>query len=626
MENTLPAVAASAGIYLAVKYLDDRFAFSNDIKLAARNLGWQKFLTDKAKTGWNMSMQWYDTLSKVDKNKTCIASIEGTSFTYQEVENLSNRVAHWARAQGLKFGDVIAQMLENRPEYLITWLGFCKAGVAIAFINFNLRKKALMHCISVSKALWLIAGTECAPAVDEVRNELQSLNVRIVFTGSDPMPSFGENFDMAVSKEPTTKLPREIITQPTLLDTFGYVYTSGTTGLPKAAIIKHHKQYAFGALVVNTFLVRSDDRLFTALPLYHSSAGGVGMGPIFLRGATVIVTRKFSASRFFQEANQCNATVIQYIGELCRYLLSAPPSEWDKKHRIRLAFGNGIRPDIWSHFQERFNIPEIGEFYGATEGNLSLVNHCTSPAMRGYCGRMGVLGRMVLGFKVVKFDIEKEEPIRDKNGHCIECAYDEPGELLAPIDYKNPSPTSRFEGYSDKKAGEKKIISNVFKQGDKYFRSGDLVARTKNQYYYFVDRIGDTFRWKGENVSTNEVADHLGEFPGIQDANVYGVQIPGMDGRACMAACVMDSNIDLDKFLDYIKKHLPSYAIPLFFRKIPAPELTSTFKLQKFLLREQGIDPSKVTDPMLWLNPNTKKYEPFGQNEYQQLLLGKAKL
>jgi len=330
---------------------------------------------------------------------------------------------------------------------------------------------------------------------------------------------------------------------------------------------------------------------------------------------------------FFQDCAKHNVTVVQYIGELCRYLLATPASEWDKKHKVRIAIGNGLRPEIWDAFQTRFNIPEIGEFYGATEGNMALLNHCRSKDAQGACGRQGWVYRKIAKNRFARFDVENETVVRGPDGFCQDCDFGEPGELLFPIIDSDPSTT--FAGYEDPKATAKKIIRDAFVKGDKYFMTGDLLSIDTKGFIRFVDRIGDTFRWKGENCSTTEVTEVLSGFPGIQEPNVYGVLIPNnQDGRAPMAAITpVDgnlANIDMVKLVSYLKKQLPPYAVPMFLRIMPQMEVTATMKQTKGTLRTEGIDISKVNDPLYYLDGD--KFVPLTKEMYAKLTTPGARL
>ena len=549
---------------------------------------------------------------------------EKRNYTFVETEKLSNRVARWALDRGLKKDDAVALVMENRPEYVIAWLGLTKVGVRIGLINTNLRQKALTHCVQLAKAKAVIFGAELTDAISEIKDTLDGALLASWAATGEPSSSLGEDLGALLSGFSDDAIPRSARSGVKATDPFGYIYTSGTTGLPKAAVIRHMRMWSFAVAFTNTNDVTEADRIFIALPLYHSSGGAVGVGMGFYTGASIVIRRKFSASRFWEEVSESQSTIIQYIGEVCRYLLAAPATPYDANHKVRVAIGNGLRPDIWETFRLRYRLPVICEFYGATEGNVALLALARNPEDAGACGRMGLIARKLTGYKIIKLDVITEEPLRDKNGNCIECAAGEVGEMLGPI--KPDMPTTAFAGYTDSASSMKKVLSDAFVKGDKFFRTGDLMTRDHRGYYYFVDRLGDTFRWKGENVSTTEVAECMSVFPGIVEANVYGALVPGKDGRACMAAVIWKDNLDLDAFAAYLRKRLPSYAVPIFLRRMAAFEVTGTFKQQKVQLREQGIQVDKISDPIFWLNPATQKYEPFGPEQLRSITAGQAKL
>jgi len=410
-----------------------------------------------------------------------------------------------------------------------------------------------------------------------------------------------------------------------------YIYTSGTTGLPKACNISHAKWMTMSALSLILGCGKDDVVYGSGLPLYHSAAN-IGVNGTIRSGNTYVIRTKFSASQQWEDCKKYNCSAMQYIGELCRYLLTAPETGLDKAHKIRVAFGNGLRPEIWNDFQRRFNIPEIGEFYGATEGNGATVNHCVNYEGQGAVGRAGSLFLKMRPMKIVKFDVENEMPIRGADGWCVECADNESGELITPISSitaGDGSTIDDFEGYTTKEATEKKILRGAFKEGDRYFRSGDLLRRDGKGYYYFVDRIGDTFRWKGENVSTMEVSEVLSTYPGIVDANVYGAAVEGQDGRACMVAVTLEEGASLDpqQFATHCKANLPSYSIPVFIRFLEEDiNLTGTLKHQKVEYRNHGCDPAAHQDKMWWFVPKKSTFEPYGPEEYAEITGGRARL
>jgi fatty-acyl-CoA synthase len=340
---------------------------------------------------------------------------------------------------------------------------------------------------------------------------------------------------------------------------------------------------------------RPSDRMYNCLPMYHSIGGVVATGAMLVSGSSVMVRREFSASRFWDEVVNWNCTLFQYIGELCRYLVNSPAHPREADHRIRLCCGNGLRPDIWHTFQNRFQIPQILEFYAATEGNFSLYNCEGKP---GAIGRIPSFLAHRFPVALIKLDRDAGEPVRDEDGFCIRCFTNEAGEAIGEIIDDDTHPGSRFEGYTDKEAAKKKILRNVFVAGDAWFRTGDLMRKDAKGYYYFVDRIGDTFRWKGENVSTTEVAEAIAACRGVVEAIVYGVSIPGTEGRAGMAAVVVTNDFDLLAFRRHLVQHLPEYARPLFLRIRDVIETTGTFKPNKQQLSREAYNPAGIADPV----------------------------
>jgi fatty-acyl-CoA synthase len=361
------------------------------------------------------------------------------------------------------------------------------------------------------------------------------------------------------------------------------------------------------------------DRMYVVLPLYHSAGGVCAIGSTLTVGGSVILKRKFSTTQFWEDCVKYQATQFQYIGELCRYLLNAPPHPLERKHSLRVVMGNGLRPEIWPAFQDRFSIPWVIEFYGATEGNVALVN---ADGKVGAIGRVPDYMRNVIKTRLVRFDIEHEAPIRTAQGFCTECAPDEVGEAIGKIDDQR----GRFEGYSKGADTEKKILRDVFEKGDAWFRTGDLLRRDAEGYFYFVDRIGDTFRWKGENVATSEVAEAISVFPGVKEANVYGVKVPGTDGRAGMVSMVAAPDIDLLVFKSHLERNLPAYARPIFVRLQKEMEVTGTFKHRKVELVKEGYDPAAVGDPLYFLDPVTSQYVSLTKELHDRINAGEIRL
>ncbi|KAF9929573.1 hypothetical protein FBU30_001468 [Linnemannia zychae] len=547
---------------------------------------------------------------------------EGRSYTYREINHASNKIGNWLLSKGVKRGDIVSLFMLNKPEFIFAWLGINKIGATGAFINTNLAGKPLTHSLKTASAAMLIMDTELASQIAGSLDEIQQMGYSIYSYGGPEQFDFATPLDLTqVSDAPTP----EYLRRKTTTDEIAMlIYTSGTTGLPKAGRFSHSRA-TMGSLVWGRLYNFSEsDRIYIALPLYHSAGAVLGMCVAWSNGSTVILARKFSATHFWEDCRKNDVTVIQYIGEICRYLLNAPEHPLDKAHKIRLAHGNGMRPDVWNRFRDRFAIPVIGEWYASTEGTGALSNYNTGPAGAGAIGHRGVLARLLdKGLKIAKFDVQTEELIRDKNGYCIECKVGEPGELLTLID--SAEPTRDFKGYHQNNgATNKKIITNVFTSGDKYFRTGDILRRDADGYFYFGDRVGDTFRWKSENVSTAEVSEVLSQYPDCIEVNVYGVQIPGHDGRAGMAAIVAKQTMNWDQFAAYALKNLPRYSVPIFIRKTPEIEITGTFKQRKVELVNEGIDPTVIKDEMLWLDGHS--YKPFHAAEHKRVVSGQAKL
>ena len=539
------------------------------------------------------------------------------TLSYRQFDEGANRIARWAEAQAIKRGEVVALLMENRPEYLMVWIGLIKVGVVAALINTNLRGAALAHCIAISGARHAIVGAELGEAYSDAAAQIEQ---RPVVWAAGGAFSGARDFDGALaslSPAPIDKSARAGITGK---DTALYIFTSGTTGLPKAARFTHmrmlYMMYGFAGALNTT----PRDRTYIALPLYHATGGICAVGMALTVGGALILRRKFSAHEFWDDCRTYRATIFQYIGELCRYLLNAPADPRDGEHTIRAISGNGLRPEIWPAFQKRFAIPRIVEFYGATEGNVSMLN---------YDGTVGAVGRLprymrgVFTNRLVGFDIAEEKPVRGRDGFCIECEPDETGEAIGRIT-KEAGHT--FDGYTGEADTKKKILRDAFEKGDAWFRTGDLMRQDKHGYFYFVDRVGDTYRWKGENVATSEVSEALSVIPGVQQVNVYGVAVPGAEGRAGMAALVAGQEFDPMSLAEKIKGSLAPFARPIFLRLRPEMEITGTFKLKKSDLVKDGFDPDRINDPLYWFNPGRACYEPLTHEVYALIAAGRVKI
>ena len=524
------------------------------------------------------------------------------SYTYGELDRRSNQYARWVLAQGLKKGDCVALFMLNRAEYVAAWLGIVKAGCVAALLNNSLNGRSLAHCVRIAAAQLLIADANLMPAVDSAR-DFFDVRLKVLCYG-DKRRGHDLRLDLAlqeVSGEPLNSAERIPLT---IADRAIFVYTSGTTGLPKAANISHSRLLRIMAGFAAVTDAKPDDRMYVTLPLYHATGGICAVGSMLWVGGCSVIAEKFSARHFWSDIVTQKCTQFAYVGEMCRYLLAAPPSLNDTAHHLRGCFGNGLRGDIFEAFRDRFRLPRIREFYAATEGNISLVNFDSKP---GAVGRIPPWAKSKLRVRIIEFDIETEQPLRGIDGFFRECANGETGEVIGEIVNDPKVPTGSFDGYADKAATEKKILRDVFKKGDAWFRSGDLMKRDARGYFYFVDRIGDTFRWKGQNVSTGEVSAALTGFPSVEDANVYGVTIPFVDGRAGMAALSLSdpANFNLAKLRDHLTENLPDYARPLFLRIQDHMDLTGTFKQRKVDLVEQGFDPTKTSEA-LWFNDSVR--------------------
>jgi len=549
---------------------------------------------------------------------------EDKTLTYAEMDNLANRVANWALSRGLKRGDTVALFLPNRLEYIPIWYGLSKIGVISALINNALTGQGLAHCINISTSSLCILDPTTLPAFAEVEDSLsRRQDVWVLDLNPSEETSHHHALTQALkgvsSVRPYHKLRQGLIAHEPAL----YIYTSGTTGLPKAAKITHARAQLYMKAFRGVSHMTAEDRLYNALPLYHSTGGLCGVGAALLNGGSMVIKRRFSASAFWHDVRSLDCTHIVYIGELCRYLVNAPTAanpEDETKHRLKVAFGNGMRPEVWEEFKRRFRVPVIIEFYGSTEGNVSLFNFDGQP---GAIGRAPAYLRNAFNIRLVKFDIETETPERGPNGLCIEC---KPGEVGEAIGIIGNDARHFYTGYADKAASEKKILRDVFKKGDAWFRSGDLMKMDRDGYIYFVDRVGDTFRFKGENVSTSEVAECCARAEGVDEAIVYGVPVPHYDGKAGMVSLIVDASFDIAAFARHVNAHLPVYARPRFVRLLQTVETTGTFKYRKMDLVLDGFDPTRISDPLFVMKPDTTDYAAMTPECLSDITSGKYRM
>ena len=554
---------------------------------------------------------------------------EAERWTYGDWNAAANRVAHWAADRGVGRGDVVALLMENRPEFLATWAGLAKLGVITALLNTNLTGKALRHALAASKARHLVVGSEClnhlASTASDLETPLEVWVTRDPYAKAGPLawPSGAEDLDAALSDASLADPSRALREGLRCGDDLFYIYTSGTTGLPKAARFSHLRFFTTGDLAAWALGLRRTDVHYCTLPLYHTAGGVMQVGAALCAGASLALRRKFSARAFWSDVREFDVTHFQYIGEICRYLLNQPPDPRDREHRLRSIIGNGLRADVWRPFQDRFGIPNIVEFYGATEGNAPIVN---------LENKVGSVGRYPLkaltNARLIRYDLDADEPLRDARGLCSECAPGEVGELVGRIPEAANMTQGRFEGYTSQEATERKVLRDVFARGDAWFRSGDLLRQDEEGFFYFVDRIGDTYRWKGENVSTQEVAEALSAYPDLELVNVYGVQVPGQDGRAGMAALLFAPGATLDgaRFWRHVDQTLPRYAAPLFVRLLPEMEVTGTFKLRKVNLQEEGFDPARTRDALFFRDDEAQAYVPLDEALARAIAAGDRKV
>nr|XP_038023945.1 LOW QUALITY PROTEIN: solute carrier family 27 member 3 [Anas platyrhynchos] len=421
--------------------------------------------------------------------------------------------------------------------------------------------------------------------------------------------------------EASEELEPEDVWQPEdMNDTCLYIFTSGTTGLPKAARISHLKSImclSFYELVGAS----SRDVVYLALPLYHMAGSLLGIVGCIGIGATCVLKEKFSASQFWDDCLAEGVTVFQYIGELCRYLVNQPQRPGERQHRLRLAVGSRLRPDVWRRFLERFGAIRIVETYGLTEGNVTLFNYTGTP---GAVGRSSFIYKLFSPFEIVRYDVAEGAPVRDKAGRCIRVGTGETGLLIAPV-----TPRTPFLGYAgSQELSEQKLLRGVFAEGDTYFSTGDLMEQDAAQFVRFRDRTGDTYRWKGENVATTEVAEVLAAHEALQEVTVYGVSVPGHEGRAGMAALVLRPGCRLDGagLYQHVAELLPPYAQPRFLRLQERLEMTATFKQQKVRLAQEGFDPARVPDPLFLLDEAARAYVPLGPALWEDIVAGRRRL
>ncbi|XP_064164845.1 long-chain fatty acid transport protein 6 [Anguilla rostrata] len=553
-------------------------------------------------------------------NKTFII-YEGIGYTYRDIDERSNKVAQVFEKLGtVKKGDTVALLMNNEPDFVCVWFGLNKLGCSVAFLNTNIKCRSLLHCFSCCGAKILVVGKDLLDTLEEILPSLQEDGIQVwAVKAEGSQPGVHTLLDK-LEHAPALPVPADRRAATSLKTPTLYIFTSGTTGLPKAAVITH-LQSLKGAAGFWAYGGTSEDVVYIPLPLYHSAASLIGIGGTIELGATCVLKKKFSASQFWVDCKKYDVTIFQYIGELCRYLCNQPQVEGEKEHKVHMGVGNGLRQDVWREFHRRFGEIRMCELYGSTEGNLCFMNHV---GKIGSVGRSNFFYKLIFKYELVKYDMVRDEPLLNEQGFCQRVKKGETGLLLSKVNASAP-----FFGYAgSKQLTEKKLMRDVFAKGDLYVNTGDLMMQDREDFIYFRDRVGDTFRWKGENVATTEVAEILGLVDFIQEVNVYGVEVPGSEGRAGMAAIIIRPSCEFDgkKLFDHVVRHLPGYARPLFIRIQEFMETTGTLKHQKFRLVESGFDPSAISDPLYFLDGGEQRYVPLDDGLYGDIVSGLRKL
>ncbi|MDX5584695.1 MAG: long-chain-acyl-CoA synthetase [Aureibaculum sp.] len=520
--------------------------------------------------------------SNAIQNANVIAlKYEEQSYTYAEFNKTINRYANYLLLEGVKNDETVIAFLENKPELLFLIAACAKIGAVISLINPNHREKTLIHSLELTKSKYFFIGEELMPFFEDVRNSLtESADNKYYWISDQQINNCPIHYIWLKKELEKVDTENPITTQQIKASqVYANVFTSGTTGLPKASRQTNRKwlatYYWFGKVNMN---LNANDVMYVPLPFYHTNALIVAWPTALAGSCTMVMRKKFSVTEFWRDIDKYNVSAFIYVGELCRYLLNAPASNLDKKHRIKKIMGNGLRPDIWHEFKERFQIKNIFEFYGSADGNVGFTNTFNFDCTLGWSPQ---------NFRIVRYDIENDSPIKDSNGFLIPVPKGETGLLISEI-----SEASLFDGYVNEKQNEDKILRNVFRSGDNWFNSGDLLQDIGFKHARFVDRIGDTFRWKGENVATAEVEGIVGQLNCVEICAVYGVQIPNNDGRAGMATIVKhcDEDFDIDTIAQHLHKELPKYAVPIFIRLKDEINFTHTHKIKKFNLKKERFN------------------------------------
>jgi acyl-CoA synthetase (AMP-forming)/AMP-acid ligase II len=537
---------------------------------------------------------------------------EDEKWTWRAFNEEVNRYANYFISVGLQRGDVMAVLMENRPEMLFVIAAAAKIGAVASLLNSSLRKEGLHHCMTVAPIKFYVIGEELTGAFDEIRAKLpQADKAHVYFILDRTKTPIPENYqDLRTLIQAAAATNPATVEKVTSHDPFAYVFTSGTTGLPKAAF-QYHKSWCRAGNWLGKIHIKMGpkDVFYCPLPLFHTNPIKMAWSVAHVTGAALLITRKFSTSQFWNDTRKHNVTVFNYVGELCSYLYNAPEKPNDADNPVRAIIGNGLRPNIFKAFRKRFGIKEIFELYGSSEGDLSSINYLNLDETIG----------IFVKAAVVKYNPETEEFIKDKNGRLQKAAQGEAGLLLAMAD------PMVFSGYINKADNERKMIRNAFKDGDAWFNTGDMVRSIGWGHYQFADRMGDTFRWKGENVATMEVEKAVYLSNQVEQCCVYGVEVKGSDGKLGMVSLIPDCDpgkFDLAGFGELLTTKLPAYAVPRFLRLARQFETTPTHKIKKMTMQEEGFNIAKIADPIFILPLGEKSFKPLTPELYQAVLKG----
>jgi fatty-acyl-CoA synthase len=617
-ETSSPETRAFGGSTNGARQSRPAIAIPEDVRAASSAKAWARALEITAQATRDPGRILPRAVAEwADKYGDAVALLSDRErLSFRALEARMNQYSRWALGAGVARGETVALMMGNRPEYFAIWLGLIQVGAIAALISPNLPASSLRHALRVAGTQRVITESAytdvCAEAVASLGG------VELWIHGGDP--GYARRIDLETPMLNGAPLRERERPPVTLTDRALRIFTSGTTGFSKAAEVSHRKVILWTHWFAGLAGMTAEDRLYNCLPMHHSVGGVVAIGAPLVFGGSVAIAERFSARGFWNDVTRWNCTAFQYIGELCRYLVAAPPRPEERSNRLRLAIGNGLSPEVWRVLLDRLGPVHILEFYASTEGNVWLYN---------VEGKIGSIGRAPPYLAVrdpialARFDPDSQMPARDADGFCRRCADGEIGEALGRID---EDPRARFEGYSEPAETAKKILHDVFQLGDAWMRTGDLMRRDAQGFYTFVDRIGDTFRWKGENVATLEVSSVLRACPGVKEAIVYGVAVSGADGRAGMALMAIDGEFDFDAFVGRLEA-LPRYAWPLFLRLAGGEiETTETFKPKRPIYVAQGFDPAHIEDPLYVLNNERRAYVPLDAERYKAIRKGDLRL